>query len=104
MMSTAALVVLAVLGSSGGAQPLAGAEGLWQAGQDTTYSCLVCHPDKRRSFSQGVHSERGIKCDDCHGGNPSALETAAAHRGSTFDSGNKVAIARLCSSCHSDPN
>jgi predicted CXXCH cytochrome family protein len=72
--------------------------------QDTTYGCLVCHADKRRSFSQGVHSERGIRCDDCHGGNPRALETAAAHWGSTFDAGNKVAIARLCSSCHSDPN
>ena len=98
------LVVLAAITGDGGAAPLTSAGGVWQAGQDTTYGCLVCHADKRRSFSQGVHSERGIRCDDCHGGNPSALETEAAHRGSAFDPGNKVAIARLCSSCHSDPN
>jgi hypothetical protein len=75
-----------------------------QTGQDTTYSCLTCHADKRRSFAAGVHSERGIRCADCHGGNPKSLETAGAHRGMKFDPNNKIAIAQECSSCHSDPN
>lgn len=72
--------------------------------QDTAYSCLRCHADKRRSFSEGVHAERDIRCQQCHGGNPRAQETGPAHRGMRFDSGSKVAIARHCSSCHSDPN
>lgn len=72
--------------------------------QDTVYGCLRCHGDKRRSFTQGVHSERDIRCHDCHGGNPQAIETGPAHRGFLFDAGNKAAVARHCSSCHSDPD
>jgi predicted CXXCH cytochrome family protein len=103
-IGTRSLVVLAAITGLGGSPALHPAYASVHRAQDTTYSCLVCHADKRRSFSQGVHSERGIRCDDCHGGNPRALETADAHRGTTFDPGNKIAIAQLCSSCHSDPN
>ena len=34
---------------------------------DPEYSCIVCHTDKRRAFLLGAHSERGIRCHDCHG-------------------------------------
>ncbi len=99
-----ALVMTGVLSGAGWATTAAPAASTLQAGQDTTYSCVVCHPDKRRSFSAGVHSERGIKCADCHGGNPRALDIAGAHRGQKFDPRSKIAIAQECSSCHSDPN
>jgi hypothetical protein len=69
---------------------------------DTTYGCVVCHSDKRRAFVQGVHSERGIRCHDCHGGSPSALEAAPAHSGDFLGTPGKVEIVRLCGSCHSD--
>ena len=69
---------------------------------DTTYGCLMCHAEKRRSFSTGVHSDRGIHCDDCHGGNPEAFEIPAAHRGRFLGNPSKLETIELCSSCHSD--
>jgi len=71
---------------------------------DSTYGCVRCHAANRRAFIFGVHSERGIRCHDCHGGDPSALALPAAHRGSFLGSPSKLGTARLCSSCHSDPN
>lgn len=74
------------------------------SGFDATYGCVVCHSDKRRAFVQGVHSERGIRCHDCHGGNPQATERPAAHQGRFVGSPNKIQIVQLCASCHSDAN
>ncbi len=72
---------------------------------DPQYSCVVCHTDKRRSFLLGAHSERGIGCHDCHGGNPRSFERAAAHAGSDYiGSPDKLETVRLCASCHSDPD
>ena len=71
-------------------------------GADTTYGCVVCHADKRQAFVQGIHSERGIRCHDCHGGDPSALETRAAHSGTYLGAPGKLEVVRLCGSCHSD--
>lgn len=68
------------------------------------YSCIMCHADKRRSFLQGLHAERGIVCVDCHGGNPKSFDREGAHaraagyRGKT----DKPAAVRLCLSCHGD--
>ncbi len=70
--------------------------------QDSEYGCLVCHAEKRRTFTMGVHSERGIHCDDCHGGDPSSVEIAAAHRGRFLGDPTKLQTIELCSSCHSD--
>ncbi len=69
---------------------------------DTTYGCLMCHAEKRRSFSTGIHSDRGIQCDDCHGGNPEAFEVPAAHQGRFLGDPTKLETVQLCSSCHSD--
>jgi hypothetical protein len=71
---------------------------------DSTYGCLACHADKRASFNQGVHSERGINCADCHGGDPSVTALPAAHRGRFVGAPDKVATVSLCGSCHSNPN
>jgi hypothetical protein len=51
-----------------------------------------------------VHSERGIKCHDCHGGNTAAYETPAAHRGRFVGTPSKIETVELCSTCHADPN
>jgi len=92
-------------GEVGGVEA-AGAAAVWQAPalQDTAYNCLRCHADKRRSFSQGVHSERDIRCHQCHGGDPRAVDVGPAHRGNRFNPESKVEVAQLCSSCHSDPD
>jgi hypothetical protein len=71
---------------------------------DTTYGCVACHADKRSAFVQGVHAERGIRCHDCHGGDPTAYALPAAHRGRFIGKPGKAAIVGLCGSCHSDPN
>jgi predicted CXXCH cytochrome family protein len=107
-MSVYAVFVLAALSGAGGVGTTGSVATLdlssLPAVQDTAYGCLRCHIDKRRSFTQGVHADRDIRCHDCHGGNPQAIETEPAHRGLLFDAGNKVAVARHCSSCHSDPD
>ena len=71
---------------------------------DPTYGCTSCHADKRRAFILGVHSDRGIHCHDCHGGDPTSFETATAHLGRFLGSPNKAATIQLCATCHSDPN
>jgi len=71
---------------------------------DMSYGCLVCHADKRRAFVQGVHSEWGIRCHDCHGGNPDALEVEPAHAGEFVGVPDKLQTVEICSSCHSDPD
>jgi hypothetical protein len=72
--------------------------------RDTSYGCVACHADMRTAFVMGVHAERGIKCDDCHGGDPAATVLPAAHRGRFVGKPDKVAIVALCGACHSDPN
>ena len=71
---------------------------------DTTYGCVACHADKRTAFVLGVHAERGIKCHDCHGGDPSAFALPAAHRGGFVGAPSKIATVALCGSCHSNPD
>jgi hypothetical protein len=70
---------------------------------DTTYGCLACHAAQREASVVGVHAEHGVQCTDCHGGDPGARALPAAHRGFTGKL-DKVGTARVCGSCHSDPN
>lgn len=72
---------------------------------DPQYTCITCHIDKRADFVQGVHSERGIRCHDCHGGDPTAFEVEGAHGGPDFiGAPGKTQTVQLCASCHSDPD
>jgi hypothetical protein len=71
---------------------------------DPRYGCLICHADKRRAYLLGVHSDRGVRCHDCHGGNPEAFEIPEAHGGDFRGSLGKLATVEVCSGCHSDPN
>ena len=68
---------------------------------DSVYGCIVCHSDKRRAFVSGVHSERGIRCDDCHGGDPAAFEIVDAHVGRFIGAPGKVETVQVCGACHS---
>lgn len=71
---------------------------------DERYGCLLCHADKRQAYRLGVHSERGVQCHDCHGGDPSAFETPAAHSGNFRGALGKLEAVEVCSSCHGDPD
>lgn len=71
---------------------------------EESYGCILCHSDKRRAFLLGVHAERGIRCHDCHGGNPATFEQDAAHRGGYIGTPGKLRTVQLCASCHADPD
>ena len=73
-------------------------------GIDPQYGCLICHADKRRAYLLGVHSDRGVRCHDCHGGDPDAFEIPGAHGGDFRGSLDKLATVEVCSSCHADPD
>lgn len=76
-----------------------------EAGEiDPRYGCLICHADKRRAYLLGVHSDRNVRCHDCHGGNPDAFEIPGAHGGDFRGSLDVLATVEVCSDCHSDPD
>lgn len=84
--------------------PAATAATAWQPSHPTQNNqCLGCHAEQREAANVGVHSEHGVRCIDCHGGNPLERALPAAHNGMTGKL-SKPAIAQLCGSCHSDPN
>jgi len=77
----------------------------------TKNSCLDCHsalPDPlgvpQEKFAQDVHSQKGLTCASCHGGDPTsddpdkAMSRKAGWKGKITRSG----IPQLCGSCHSD--
>jgi len=78
-----------------------------------TTGCLTCHTSQQaaaiatpaRDFAlTDVHRERGFTCVDCHGGDPSATDKAAAKAPSTGYEGKPTgaAVIAVCSRCHSD--
>ena len=73
-------------------------------GVDSTNGCLACHAAQREAATTGVHSQHGIRCVDCHGGDAAARTLPGAHRGGFIGTPDKVRTAQLCGSCHSDPN
>lgn len=100
-----AVTMVAVFGAPRGAfaVPSQNAQ-LQTASADSVYGCVLCHADKRKGFVEGIHSERGIACHDCHGGDPTGLETSTAHTGTYIGTPDKIATVELCGSCHSDPD
>ncbi len=71
---------------------------------DPRYGCLVCHADKRRAYLLGVHSDRNVRCHDCHGGDPDSFELPGAHGGDFRGLLDKLATVEVCASCHADPD
>ena len=78
----------------------------------TPNSCLDCHsalPDplgvSQEKFSQDIHSQKGLTCASCHGGDPTsddpdkAMSRKAGWKGKI----DRKQIPLLCGSCHSDP-
>jgi nitrate/TMAO reductase-like tetraheme cytochrome c subunit len=85
----------------------------WMAGlchAEENDTCIVCHgaldpPYQVTSeqFSRDIHSQKGLSCAACHGGDPTrtdmdAMSKAAGFRGRIARS----QIPALCGSCHSD--
>lgn len=78
---------------------------IWRSSvADSGNNCLSCHAAQREAAAVGVHSEHGVTCVDCHGGDSASRALPAAHGRSFTGKLTKVAVAQLCGSCHSDPN
>lgn len=73
-------------------------------GTDTANTCLACHAAQREAAVVGVHSQHGVRCVNCHGGNADARSLPAAHQGNFVGKLDKLGTVQLCGSCHSDPN
>ncbi len=75
-------------------------------------SCLECHsnlPDALgvtpEKFSQDIHSQKGLTCVSCHGGDASSDDPDKAMSRKAGWKGNieHKQVPQLCGSCHSDP-
>lgn len=64
--------------------------------------CTVCHSDKQVELQDSTHAREGVKCADCHGGDPKAQTVAGAHIGNFRRSFDRKQAVELCASCHSD--
>ena len=73
-LATLAFAIAAVLGPAFSSEAFAQVTVSGPADAAETYGCLICHKDKRAAFQLGVHSDRGVRCHDCHGGDPAAFE------------------------------
>jgi Cytochrome c3/Cytochrome c554 and c-prime len=75
-------------------------------------SCLDCHsaqpgrlevtPEK---FSQDIHSQKGLTCTSCHGGDSSSYDPdqAMSRKAGWKGKIDRKRIPELCGSCHSNP-
>ena len=85
-----------------------GGIGLWA---QTKNSCLNCHQNlpeplgvTAEKFAEDVHSQRGMTCANCHGGDPTsddpekAMSRAAKWKGKI----ERHQVPELCATCHSN--
>ena len=80
-----------------------------RAGADTPNSCLDCHsgldaPLKvtAEQFAQDIHSQKGLTCVSCHGGDPTKDDPDAMSKSAGFRTFTRKDIPALCGKCHSD--
>ena len=67
-------------------------------------SCVVCHSDMQEDMKGSIHSQQGIFCDRCHGGDPaqSTKELAKAPGTGYIGAPSKKQIAEMCGNCHAN--
>ncbi len=93
------------------------AEGQAEAPADADNLCITCHgesdlweQERRRfyitdkHFAKDIHWQRGLRCQDCHGGDPTTLDFAPAHaQEAGFRTVKSPAdLPGFCGRCHSD--
>jgi cytochrome c3-like protein/cytochrome c554/c'-like protein len=76
-------------------------------------TCVDCHiklegryGDPARSIKDDIHLSRGLSCNDCHGGDPTQTDKAAAkdpHKG-YLGRPRTVDVPAFCGKCHNDAN
>jgi hypothetical protein len=80
-------------------------------------NCLACHSESslwegdrlkfyitEKTLAADIHWQKGIRCVDCHGGDPSSLDFAVAHGAeANFHPAKTPAdVPQLCGSCHAN--
>ncbi len=77
--------------------------------QSQKNTCLDCHLQLEeklaapaQAFKLDIHSNKGLVCSDCHGGNPEKEDLEEAKDKSFKDRPKRKDIPELCASCHSD--
>ncbi len=67
--------------------------------------CLVCHSEIKVDYSESIHATSNVTCVACHGGDPTTLDSRAAHALEALfrSTPQRAEIPQLCASCHSDP-
>lgn len=103
-LATLIFAIAAVLGPAMSREAVAQVTASGPVDAAETYGCLICHKDKRAAFRLGVHSDRGVKCHDCHGGDPAAFEILPAHAGDFRGALSKITEVEVCGGCHGDPD
>ncbi len=75
---------------------------------DTPSTCIDCHSAldgklkvTSEQYAQDIHSQKGITCAGCHGGDPSSMEAMDKKKGFRGHIGRK-AVPGLCATCHAD--
>jgi hypothetical protein len=79
--------------------------------------CIACHSDPERfseeekkflvaekDLESDIHWQKGLRCADCHGGDPNAEEYAGGHsKAAGFKTlKNRADVPDFCGKCHSD--
>ncbi len=73
--------------------------------QSTPYnSCLECHADMAEEMKGSVHAQHKVYCQNCHGGDPTKKDKAAAKDPATGYIGvpDKKQLVKICGECHAD--
>ena len=74
----------------------------WDSKDPTMYKNYI-PPNVLEALKKELHWQKGVRCHDCHGGDPSMLDDVKAHLGKGEFRGAKPAdIPDLCGRCHSD--
>ena len=67
-------------------------------------SCVACHQDLWEEMESSVHSQQGIYCNSCHGGDPgqSVSELAKAPGTGYLGIPDKKQLVEKCGECHAN--
>jgi len=99
------------------AVPVAATFGAEDTAPPSENNCLLCHGNKdvwegeqlrlfitEADLANDIHWQRGLRCQDCHGGNPQADELRAAHAEEDgFHTVKSPAdVPKFCGDCHAN--
>lgn len=76
---------------------------------DNTSNCVTCHQEWEEEdgpsfkFSKDIHSQKGLGCEDCHGGDPSLDDMDDVREtGDYREPPDHSEVPLFCARCHSD--